>query len=175
MFSDLDSDDFTKLGKVAGIVLFAVSFVLPAVTSGRAVSRADYFFASDAYHGFACAGLTLFGTVGFIRSLFGPDRIDGSPIFFVISGWITPLVLIVGIVLPSVRAKRIVAMILPFLLTAPFLFFATSDTGGRGSVPLRPLIGHYVWTLGCLLIFTPQCARMLGLTGKIGDEGADED
>jgi hypothetical protein len=173
MFNDLDSNDFAKLARLVGIVLFVASFFLPAVTDHYAMSRADYLTVNDAYHGWACVGLTLYGTVGLIGSFFGPNRLEGTFLFFVISGWITPLVIVFGIFLGSNKAKRRVAKILPLLLIAPWPVFAAPNTGW-GPGPFRPLIGHYVWTLGCLLIFTPQYAKMLSVTSKEGDEASDE-
>jgi hypothetical protein len=175
MFSDMDSNDFAKLGRLVGIVLFVASFFLPAVTSGYAISRVDYLFASDAYHGWACAAMTLFGSLGLIASLFGSSRPDAAAdFFFVVSGWITPLVFVFAFFPVSNTAKRIVATTLPFLLVVPLLFFASPESGW-GPGPFRPLIGHYVWTVGCLLIFTPQYAGMLGATSKEGSEAPDED
>ena len=173
MFSDLNSNHFVRLGKLVGVILFVVSLFLPSVTTGYALSRADYFFSSDAYHGWACAAWTLWGTVGVIPSIFGANAPDGPSLFFIVSGWITPLVLVFGLFLGSRKARRRMAKVLPFLLVAPFLFFA-SPQSGWGPGPFRPLIGHYVWTLGCLLIFTPQYAGMLGITREEADETPEE-
>jgi len=174
MLSNLDRDDLARLGKFAGIVLFLASFALPGVTTGYAMSRADYLFTSNAHYGVACAAWTLYGTAGLIGSLFGSTPPDAGGFFFAVSGWITPLVAVFGIFIDSKKAKRRVAKALPFLLVAPLLFFASPESGW-GPGPFRPLIGHYVWTLGCLLIFTPQYASMLGLANKESDETPQED
>jgi hypothetical protein len=173
MFENLDRDDAANLAKIVGIIFFIVSFFLPAVASGYAHSPSDYLIASDAYHGWACAAWTLYGTVMFIGSLIGHDRQDGSAFFFMVSGWITPLVIVFGIFLGGIRAKRRAAKALAFLLIAPWLFFAIPESGW-GPGPFRPLIGHYVWTLGCLLTFTPQYAWMLSVTSKESDEAPGE-
>jgi hypothetical protein len=174
MFENLDRDDVANLAKIIGIIFFIVSFFLPAVTTGYAQSPADYWITSNAYYGLACAAWTLSGTVGFIVSLFGTDGPNGAAFFYMISGWMAPLVIVFGIFLDSNKAKRIVAKVLPPLLVAPWLFFAW-PVSGWGAAPFRPLIGHYVWAVGCLLIFTPQYARMLGATCKRGDKAPDED
>jgi len=163
MFSDMDSDDFAKLAKIIGIFLFIVSFFLPAVANSYAKSPTDYLITSNAQPGWECAVLTLYGTA----RLFVPDPSDeAATLFFVVSGWITPLVIVFAIFPDRNKAKRIVAAALPFLLVAPLLFFASATKSGWGPDPFRPLIGHYVWTMGCLLIFTPQYARMLGARVK---------
>jgi len=130
MFSDLDRDDVFKLIRIFGIVFFVLSFFLPAVTTGYAVSPADYFIASDAYHGWACAAWTLYGTVMFIGSLIGHDRQDGSAFFFMVSGWITPLVIVFGVFLGSIRAKRRAAKALTFLLIARGCFLRFPSPAG---------------------------------------------
>lgn len=172
MFESLDPDDVANLAKIIGIIFFIVSFFLPAVTTGYAHSPAEHLITNNANKGWECAALTLFGTV----RLFVPDRSDeAATFFFVVSGWITPLVIVFAIFPDRNKVKRIVATALPFLLVAPLLFFASATKSGWGPDPFRPLIGHYVWTVGCLLIFTPQYARMLGATSKKGDEAPEED
>lgn len=151
MFSDLDREDAVKLARIIGIIFFIISFFLPAVASGTAHSPTGY-------HGWECALLTLFGAA----QLFVPNPSSGWPDFFyLVSGWISPLVTVFAIFPSRNTAKRIVATALPFLLVAPLLFFASSTTKSDwGPDPFRPLVGHYLWTVGCLLIFTPQYARM---------------
>jgi hypothetical protein len=116
----------------------------------------------------------LWGSIAFIASLFNPSGQNGINFFFVVSGWITPLVVVFGVVVDNITAKRRFARVLPFLTVFPFLFFANPESGWDAQA-LRPLVGHYVWSLGCLLIFTPQYARMLGVTSKEGDEAPDKD
>ena len=146
MFSNLDLDDFINLGRIAGIVLFVIALLLPGVHMG-----------AESYEGIACAGWTLYGTVAFFGSLFGPDGPNGFALFFMISGWIAPLVA-VGMLIDSDKTKRVIAMALPGLMLAPWVVFAWHDSGWA-SVSIHPLIGHYVWTVGCLLIFTPSTLR----------------
>ena len=164
MFSDMDSNDLAKLGRLVGIILFVASFFLSAVTNSHAQSPADYPVTSNAMKGWECAAMTLESTVW----LFFRNSSDGAAAdyFFWVSGWITPLVIVFAFFPDRNKAKRIVASALPFLLAAPLLFFASATKSSWGPIPFRPLIGHYVWTVGCLLIFTPQYARMLGDTSK---------
>lgn len=143
MFSDMDSDDYARLGKILGIVLFVVAFFLPAVHEGP-----------NDYDGFACAAWSISGGIGFFGSIFSQDKSDGLGFFFMLSGLIAPLVTL-GIFIPSQRFKRLLAICIPLLLVAPWIVFAWPESGW-GAVTLRPLIGHYVWTAGCLLIFTPE-------------------
>jgi hypothetical protein len=162
MFSDLDSDDYAKLGRIAGIVLFAVAFVLPAVHEGP-----------NDYDGFFCAAWSISGGIGFFASLFGPDGPSGLGFFFMLSGLIAPLVA-AGLFIPSDKFKRLLAKTIPFLLVAPWIVFGWPDTGGWGTVTLHPLIGHYVWTAGCLLIFTPEFVALFTATREKGDDSPEE-
>jgi len=158
MFSNLDSDDYAKLGRIAGIVLFAVAFVLPAVHEGP-----------NDYDGFACAAWSISGGISFFGSFFGPDGPNGFGFFFMLSGLIAPLVA-AAIFIPSDKFKRLLAKTIPFLLVAPWIVFGWRDSGGWGTVTLQPLIGHYVWTAGCLLIFTPEYVLMFAATKDKGDD-----
>jgi hypothetical protein len=147
MFSDMDSDDFANLGKLAGTALFAISLFLPSVHAGP-----------TNYWGFICAAWTLFGTYGFFVN---PDGLSWVSLFFMISGWITPLVAL-GIFIHSDKVKSMVALVLPVLMLAPWIFFAWPESGW-GAVGIRPSIGHYLWTVGCLLVFTPQYLKALAV------------
>jgi len=156
MFSNLDLDNFGNLGRIAGIALFAVAFVLPGVHGGQ-----------TSYSGFECAWITLVATPSWFASL--RDRSNGDLSFLLmVSGWIAPLVLL-GAVIKSEKVKRGVAKILPVLLLAPWVVFAWPQSGW-GAVPIHPGIGHYVWTAGCLLIFTPEYVAMLSPTKKDKNE-----
>jgi hypothetical protein len=143
MLSNLDADDLVNLGRIVGLVLVGIAFLLPGVHDGATV-----------YHGWACAAWTLYGTIAFFARLFSPDGPDGWGLFFMISGWITPMALI-GAFIESKKAKRRMAGILPVLLVAPWIVFAWPNSGW-GALALRPSVGHSVWTAGCLLIFTPE-------------------
>ena len=143
MFSDLNSDDFAKLGKIAGIALFLIAFFLPGVHEGP-----------NDYSGLACAAWTLSGTASFIASVFGPDGPNGFLFFFMVSGWISPLA-IVGVFIRSEKARRVIAKTILLLLAGPWIVFAWPQSGW-GAVEIHPAFGHYVWTAGCLLIFTPE-------------------
>ena len=158
MFSNLDSDDFASMGRIAGIALFAIAFLLPGVGEGP-----------NCYYGWACAAWTLSGTASFIASIFGPDGPGGGGFFFMVSGWITPLVLF-GIFINSDKVKRGVAKALPILLVVHWIVFGWPDSGW-GATGIHPRVGHYIWTVGCLLIFTPEYATILAATKK----GKDSD
>jgi hypothetical protein len=148
MFSDLDSDDFAKLGKIAGAGLFAISFFLPGVHVGPNYDS-----------GLTCATWTLSGTASFIASVFGPDGPNGFLFFFMVSGWISPLA-IVGVFIRSEKARRVIAKAILLFLAVPWIVFAWPQSGW-GAVEIHPAFGHYVWTAGCLLIFTPEYFTIL--------------
>jgi hypothetical protein len=145
MFLNPGSRDFAKLGRIAGIVLFVVAFLLPAVREG----------AND-YPGWFCAVETLYWNATFFAMLLHHERSVGWFFFMMVSGWIAPLVLF-GLIAWSSRIKLGVAIIVPFLLLAPWIVFVLPN----GSGPIRPSIGHYIWTTGCLLAFTPEYVKIL--------------
>jgi hypothetical protein len=148
MFSDLNSDDYVKLAKIAGAALFAISFFLPGVHVGPNYDS-----------GLTCAAWTLSGTASFIASVFGPDGPNGFLFFFMVSGWISPLA-IVGVFIRSEKAKRVIAKTILLFLAVPWIVFAWPQSGW-GAVEIHPAFVHYVWTVGCLLIFTPEYFKIL--------------
>ncbi len=152
MPSNLNSHDFAKLCRIAGIALFVIAFLLPGVRER-----------ADSYPGWFCALETLYWTATFVAMLFHHERSLGFSFYMMISGWISPLVLF-GLIAWSGRIKRSVAMILPFLLIAPWIVFAWPDDGGG---QIRPSIGHYIWTAGCLLIFTPEYVTIFAPRKKV--------
>src|SRR5271166_4823265 len=133
MFSDLDRNDFANLAKVVGIILFVASFFLPAVATTYAHSPTDYLITKDAYPGWYCAAMTLLLEV----RLFATDPSNGAAadFFFVVSGWITPLVFVFAMFPDRNKAKRIIAKALPLLLVAPLLFFASATKSDWGPDP----------------------------------------
>jgi len=157
MFPKFDSNDFAKWGRIVGIALFAAAFLLPGVHLGQ-----------NSYSGLECAWETLCFTATFFATLSRHERSEGWSLFMMVSGWITPLVLF-GLVAWSGKIKRGVAMILPFFLLAPWLVFALTD----GAESIRPSFGHYIWTVGCLLIFTPEYAAIIASLKKVKNTGTE--
>lgn len=153
----MDSHDFAKWGRIGGVALFVVAFLLPGVREG-----ANY------YPGWECAVETLFGTRSLVAMLSHHERFDDWTLYFVAAGWISPLVLF-GLVAWSARIKRWVAAVLPPLLVVPWMVFAWPE----GGVQIRPCIGHYIWTAGCLLIFTPEYKWFLALVKKAKNAETD--
>jgi hypothetical protein len=145
MFSNLESYHIAKLGRIAGIAMFVIAFLLPGVRAG-----------ADNYPGWFCAWETLCWTANFVATLSHHERSAGFDFVMMVSGWITPLVLL-GLIAWVGRARRAVAKILPFFLLAPWIVFALP----QDKFQIRPSIGHYIWTAGCLLIFTPEYVTIL--------------
>jgi hypothetical protein len=149
MFTNLGSHCFARIGWIAGMALFAVAFLLPSVRDG-----------ATHYPGWVCAWETLCWTVSFFATV-RDKQLEWWSFYMMVSGWISPLVLF-GLIAWSGRIKRGIAKVLPFLLLAPWAVFALSN----GADPIRPSIGHYIWTAGCLLIFSPEYVTILAAMRK---------
>jgi hypothetical protein len=156
--SNPKSNHFAKVCRIAGIVLFVVAFLLPAVREG-----------ANSYPGWFCAVETLYWTATFVAMLYHHERSLGPSFYMMISGWISPLVLL-GLIPWTGRIRRSVTMVLPFLLIAPWIVFAWP---GQSGFQIRPTIGHYIWTAGCLLIFTPEYVTLFKPRKKIKNEDAE--
>ncbi|MFI5349627.1 MAG: hypothetical protein ACHQ2Z_08795 [Elusimicrobiota bacterium] len=121
------------------MILFAAAFLMPAVkdsTPGVAMS--------STYEGWWCAQFTL-------ASAFG-----GIPI-----SWMSPLIVLSGAVNPFVAlyiamgarpglrlARRAVAAAVLAGLAAAWVVLAFTH--------MTPLVGHYLWVTGALLIVSPE-------------------
>lgn len=129
---------------ICGAVLFVTAFWLPAV----AVSPPS----GNPNPGWACAWLTAYGSLQKAPYF----REDDYPTIkarvlnqasWTLSGWISPLVailLVLSLGNWSPRARRTIAIAIPFLMVAPFIFFFFAKC--------HPLAGHFVWMAGSLLI-----------------------
>lgn len=70
------------------------------------------------------------------------------------SGWVVPLVIVFLVLCKwprTVNVRRILAAIIMAGVGASWLFFATQPNV-PGEQPLVPLIGHYIWTTGILIM-----------------------
>jgi hypothetical protein len=137
-----------NLAKLAGILLFVTAFFLPAVRPGRQQAP---------MRGYECALMTvedLGETVMHPLSLFMPGDASGAEfnLCTALSGIISPLVILSFVVFPP-RLRRAIAITVLVLMLAPWALFAMPEEGtGR----IVPLIGHYLWMIGGIVIFTPE-------------------
>jgi hypothetical protein len=89
-------------------------------------------------HGFSGAGFDAMGTI-----------------CLVLSGWVNPLAVVYLLFTLGSRylnVRRILAVSLLICLIATWIFLAKA--------PMVPLVGHYLWVAGLLLIISPEVAAV---------------
>ena len=131
--------------RLAGLAIFVLAFFLPGVSSG-----APGDLTATVYPGYKCASLALSETM----TLFG-KAVQGTPPLaawmLTFSGWLNPLigiVLILSFWRRALMARRIVGVLVILCMVSSWTFFAEEK--------LTPLIGHYLWIVGALLILLPD-------------------
>ena len=125
--------------RLIGLCIFAVAFLLPACRDSSPV-----FGSRDVYPGWQCAQVALGGT-------FEIEAYKSSDFLIVLSGWINPLVLIylaISLTPRFPRTRRAVAAAICLCMVATWIFFALAH--------FVPLIGHYLWIAGALIILAPE-------------------
>jgi hypothetical protein len=134
--------------RVLGLCIFAAAFFLPACRLG-APGPGEVVFP-----GWKCASVALSETM----SLFGKS-VSGAPPFqallVVMSGWINPLIVLVLLASFSRRllmARRVMGVVVLVCMAATWTFFAQQK--------LVPLLGHFLWIAGALLILLPEALSL---------------
>jgi hypothetical protein len=141
----------TRIVRLAGIVLFVVAFYLPAVRDPHTVTGPG----SGPMTGWMCAVVAGSAIAG-IPHLFGPGwqgKDMPGVICLILSGWVNPLMLIYlmfSIWRKFVRIRRIVAVAILICFAATWFFLFKA--------PMIPLIGHFVWVAGALMILAGEVA-----------------
>jgi hypothetical protein len=130
--------------RLLGFCVFAAAFFLPAVRAGGSNPEAVEF------PGWKCASVALTETVALVGKS-GVERPSFEVLLVILSGWINPLVLLVLCFsfwqgLPVVR--RVLAVLVLLCMAATWTFFSMQK--------VTPLIGHYLWIAGALLILLPE-------------------
>lgn len=122
-----------------GLLLFAISFALPAVKESNADPGAT------GIRGYTCATLTL--ELPWTKD--GRDMLRQSPLQYfsiLLSGWINPLFL-VTLLFVLIKPRWRVTVALAYTVTSMFIFcwivFFQSH--------LYPRSGHFLWMIGILL------------------------
>ncbi|HSM85920.1 MAG TPA: hypothetical protein VLT16_07215 [Candidatus Limnocylindrales bacterium] len=124
---------------LAGVVLFGVSFMLPAVKEASAGPHAT------GMPGYKCATLTLivpWGSDGF--RLLRQSPLQYFAILF--SGWINPafvIALLLVLFKPRWRPALVFRWVVTFMFVSCWIVFY--------EVHLHPLTGYFVWMFGILL------------------------
>ncbi len=127
--------------RIAGLIAFVVAFFLPAVSER-----------SNVYEGWQCALLTLGSAVhpfeGLSANVRAQDFVAGIP--FILDGWVNPLMaayLIMLMFRGFPRTRRVLTFAILVCVVNCWIVI------GMGLVPL---IGHFLWVGGILLILFPE-------------------
>jgi hypothetical protein len=137
----------SRVVRLLGFCIFVAAFFLPAVRAGAPGPDVVVF------PGWKCASVALTETV----ALFGKSGF-AAPSFavwlVVLSGWINPLVLLL-LCLSFSRSllilRRILAALVLLCMAATWTFFALQK--------VTPLIGHFLWIAGALLVVLPAAVN----------------
>jgi hypothetical protein len=137
--------------RVLGLGIFVFAFFLSAVRLGAAGDPTAAIFP-----GWKCASLALNETT----ALFG-KAVKGAPplaaCLMAMSGWINPLIILdLGLSLwrRALVVRRIVGVLVVLCMAATWAFFAEEK--------LTPLLGHFLWVAGALLILLPDALPARG-------------
>jgi hypothetical protein len=135
-----------RIARIIGLCTFAAAFFLPAVKER-----------DDIFTGWQCAYITLVGQISdLFRTHFDlGGLLQGIP--FLIDGWVNPLVilylLLLGFHLAKVefrgltQARRVVAYAVLICIADCWIIMFSG---------LTPLIGHFLWVGGILLMISPE-------------------
>ena len=139
--------------KLIGLAVFAVAFVLPAATSVESGPG------SGPYIGWSCAVVAISSSAG-ITHLFTAsawqDKEGPGALCLILSGWINPLVLLYllfSIWKKLVWIRRVLGVAILACIGATWAFFAIA--------PMHPLVGHWVWIGGIVLILSPEANTII--------------
>jgi len=125
-----------RYARLLGYLAFLAAFFLPAVRQVATPGAG----APEVYTGYFCAWITIINSLNheFWRS---------KDALAILSGWINPLMLLYTALLFSSRlrqTRRILAVLVWIFLAGTWVYFYL--------FPLVPLIGHWMWVAGILLI-----------------------
>ena len=128
------------IARLVGLCIYVWAFFLPAVRE-VAAPGGD---APEMLKGSRCAWITLVNTLN-------PEMWHSKYFLAVFSGWINPLLVLylIFLLFPIFRwPRRIVAVIIVAFIIGTWVFFA--------KYPLVPLVGHFLWIGGILLILAGE-------------------
>ena len=126
--------------RVLGFFIYVTAFFVPACKD----PGGSAFRNQDVYLGWFCAAVTVMNT-------FSRDVWTSKDCLSILSGWINPLILIYLVLLIRPRfvwQRRIVAGTIVVFMFATWIYFALA--------PLVPLIGHFMWIAGALMVLAGE-------------------
>ncbi|MGO9775366.1 MAG: hypothetical protein ACLQGT_05685 [Terracidiphilus sp.] len=131
------------ISRILGFFVYLAAFFLPAAREVASPSGD----APDVYRGYVCAWMTLVNT-------FSHEIWHSKYFLAVLSGWINPLLLLYLFLLLFPKLfwpRHILAGAIVAFIAGTWVLFAL--------VPLVPLIGHFLWIAGILLILAGETVR----------------
>jgi hypothetical protein len=127
-----------RICQIAGVLVFTLSFFLPACDFGNSHDNGSFY-------GWQCAYLAL-------QCAFPTNSENPFPIFQRICLFLSDLLNLL-VILYLIRVNRwrtSIAIAMGFSMVSTWIFFLSSH--------LIPYVGHYLWILGALLVITPEFA-----------------
>ena len=124
-----------SVARVLGYFVFLAAFFLPAIREPAH---------PETYKGAFCAWVTLINS-------FNPEFLKSKYLLAILSGWINPLMILYIGFLFSARlraARRVIAAIIVGFILCTWVFFYLA--------PMIPLIGHFLWIAGILMILAGE-------------------
>jgi hypothetical protein len=130
------------VSRIVGFLVYVAAFFLPAV---REVATGTD--TPEVLQGSRCAWIMLINS-------FSHELWNLKDFLAILSGWINPLIVLylIFLIFPKFRwPRRIVAGLIALFILGTWVFFYT--------YPLVPLVGHYLWITGILLILAGELRR----------------
>lgn len=140
----------TYIVRLAGMVLFAAAFFMPAV---RGTGTGPGNGSMDGWMCATFAGAAT-GAIFHVSAATLEEKNVPGMIFLILSGWVNPFVMmyLVLCIWPQlVRIRRTIGVAVLVCMAATWVFLAIAQ--------MRPLIGHFVWVGGMLMILAGEVTR----------------
>jgi len=131
------------LGRIVGFLVYVAAFFLPAV---REVVKPGGD-APEMFLGYNCAWMMLINS-------FSHELWHSQNFLAILSGWINPLMALylIFLLFPGFKwPRRIAAGLIALFIVGTWIFFYLW--------PLVPLVGHFLWIAGVLLILAGELRR----------------
>jgi hypothetical protein len=130
------------ISRIVGFLVYVAAFFLPAV---REVATGED--APEVLRGSRCAWVMLVNS-------FSSELWHSKDFLAILSGWINPLIILYLIFLAFPKFKwprRIASGLIVLFILGTWVFFYL--------YPLVPLVGHFLWIAGILLILAGELRR----------------
>ncbi|HTX76485.1 MAG TPA: hypothetical protein VMD29_09790 [Terracidiphilus sp.] len=146
--------------RIAALIVFGVSFALPAIHMPGSGSGPQFF------PGVMCAFLASVVAPGEVLS--SPGKADLQSFLVVIGGLVNYFflaILVLSFWRRLVRTRMVIGTLMLPCFVATWMFFAASKT--------TPLVGHYLWVASAILLMVPDMAALLFRSSPIAAKHED--